>query len=105
MQQHAGAELSLQVENRAQILQLLADNEIDIAIMGVPPEFLDAVAVPFAEHPHGIVHQRARIRSLAREAASSLISPTMRFSCASRVLARARSWNVSSRDNRSRRAR
>jgi LysR family transcriptional regulator, low CO2-responsive transcriptional regulator len=55
MQQHAGAELSLQVENRAQILRLLADNEIDIAIMGVPPEFLDAVAVPFADHPHGIV--------------------------------------------------
>jgi DNA-binding transcriptional LysR family regulator len=23
--------------------------------MGVPPEFLDAVAVPFADHPHGIV--------------------------------------------------
>ena len=55
LQQHAGAELSLQVENRAQILHLLAENEIDIAIMGVPPEFLDAVAVPFAEHPHGIV--------------------------------------------------
>jgi len=55
MQEHAGAELSLQVENRAQILRLLADNEVDIAIMGVPPESLDAVAVPFAEHPHGIV--------------------------------------------------
>ncbi|HEX5122180.1 MAG TPA: LysR family transcriptional regulator [Rhodanobacteraceae bacterium] len=55
MQEHTGAELSLQVENRAQILKLLADNEIDIAIMGVPPEFLDAVAVPFAEHPHGLV--------------------------------------------------
>jgi DNA-binding transcriptional LysR family regulator len=55
MQQHAGADLSLQVENRAQILRMLADNEIDIAIMGVPPEFLDAVAVPFADHPHGLV--------------------------------------------------
>jgi len=54
-QEHTGAELSLQVENRAQILRLLADNEIDIAIMGVPPESLDAVAVPFADHPHGIV--------------------------------------------------
>lgn len=55
LEEHAGAELSLQVENRAQILRMLADNEIDIAIMGVPPEFLDAVAVPFADHPHGIV--------------------------------------------------
>jgi DNA-binding transcriptional LysR family regulator len=55
IEDHAGAELSLQVENRAQILRLLADNEIDVAIMGVPPEFLDAVAVPFADHPHGLV--------------------------------------------------
>ncbi|HJT97374.1 MAG TPA: LysR family transcriptional regulator, partial [Rhodanobacteraceae bacterium] len=55
MQQHGGAELSLQVENRAAILKLLADNDIDIAIMGVPPESLDAVAVAFADHPHGIV--------------------------------------------------
>lgn len=55
VQEHSGAELSMQVENRAQILKLLADNEIDMAIMGVPPEFLDAIAVPFAEHPHGIV--------------------------------------------------
>ncbi|HEV7489242.1 MAG TPA: LysR family transcriptional regulator [Rhodanobacteraceae bacterium] len=55
LEEHAGAELSLQVENRAQILRMLGDNEIDIAIMGVPPEFLDAVAVPFADHPHGIV--------------------------------------------------
>jgi len=68
-QAHAGAELSLQVENRAQILHLLADNEIDIAIMGVPPESLDAIAVPFADHPHGIVlpahnplAERARLR-------------------------------------------
>jgi len=53
--EHAGAELSLQVENRAQILKLLEDNEIDIAIMGVPPEFLDAVAIAFADHPHGLV--------------------------------------------------
>jgi DNA-binding transcriptional LysR family regulator len=55
LEEHAGAELSLQVENRAQILRMLGDNEIDIAIMGVPPEFLDAVAVPFADHPHGLV--------------------------------------------------
>jgi LysR family transcriptional regulator, low CO2-responsive transcriptional regulator len=55
VQDHSGAELSLKVENRAEILRLLADNEIDVAIMGVPPEFLDAVAVPFAEHPHGLV--------------------------------------------------
>jgi len=66
--QHPGATLSLEVENRARILQLLADNEIDLAIMGVPPQFLDAVALPFADHPHGVVlpasHALARKRSL-----------------------------------------
>lgn len=54
-QQNPGAELLLQVENRAHILQLLVDNEIDLAIMGVPPDSLDAVALAFADHPHGIV--------------------------------------------------
>lgn len=66
--QHPGAVLSLQVENRARVLQLLGDNEIDLAIMGVPPESLDAVALPFADHPHGLVlpptHPAARRRRL-----------------------------------------
>jgi len=75
-QSHSGAELSLQVENRAQILRLLDDNEIDIAIMGVPPESLDAVAIAFADHPHGIVlpaghvaatRSRLRVADLAEE--------------------------------------
>lgn len=54
-ERHPGAALSLQVENRARILQLLADNEIDLAIMGVPPDSLDAIAIAFADHPHGLV--------------------------------------------------
>lgn len=66
--QHPGAVLSLQIENRARILQLLGDNEIDLAIMGVPPESLDAVALAFADHPHGLVlppeHPAARRRRL-----------------------------------------
>ena len=67
-QQHPGAVLSLEIENRGRILQLLADNEIDLAIMGVPPEFLDAIALPFADHPHGLVlpaaHAAAQRRHL-----------------------------------------
>jgi DNA-binding transcriptional LysR family regulator len=66
--QHPGAVLSLQIENRARILQLLGDNEIDLAIMGVPPESLDAIALAFADHPHGLVlppgHPAARRRRL-----------------------------------------
>lgn len=52
---HRGVALSMQVENRAHVLQLLADNAIDLAIMGVPPESLDAVALAFADHPLGLV--------------------------------------------------
>lgn len=67
-QQHPGVALTMQVENRASILQLLANNEIDLAIMGVPPESLDAVAIAFADHPHGLVlpatHAAARKRRL-----------------------------------------
>lgn len=67
-ERHPGAVLLLEIENRARIVQLLTDNEIDLAIMGVPPQFLDAVALPFADHPHGLVlppaHAAARKRSL-----------------------------------------
>jgi len=75
-EQHPGVVLSLQVENRARILQLLADNDIDLAIMGVPPESLDAVALAFADHPHGLVlppahaalqRKRLRLADLADE--------------------------------------
>lgn len=74
--EHPGATLALEIENRGRILQLLADNEIDLAIMGVPPEFLDAIALPFADHPHGLVlpaahaavqRRRLRLADLADE--------------------------------------
>jgi len=75
-EQHPGVVLSLEVENRARILQLLAVNDIDLAIMGVPPESLDAVALAFADHPHGLVlppthpalqRRRLRLADLADE--------------------------------------
>lgn len=44
-------DLNLKVANRAQILALLADNEIDAALMGRPPESIDVEATIFAKHP------------------------------------------------------
>jgi DNA-binding transcriptional LysR family regulator len=39
------------VGNREEIIQLLAANELDLAIMGRPPRELQTIAAPFAKHP------------------------------------------------------
>ncbi len=48
---HPGVELRLTVNNRGAIVRLLAENEIDLAIMGTPPGEFETVAKVFAEHP------------------------------------------------------
>lgn len=48
---HPAIELSLSVHNRSAIVRQLAENEIDLAIMGVPPRELETIATAFAEHP------------------------------------------------------
>ena len=48
---HPGIELRLAVSNRSVIVRQLAENEIDLAIMGSPPRDFDTVAEAFAEHP------------------------------------------------------
>lgn len=50
-----GVELQLGVYNRESILRKLADNEIDLAIMGQPPQDLPTIATPFADHPLVII--------------------------------------------------
>ncbi|MCX7169830.1 MAG: LysR family transcriptional regulator [Proteobacteria bacterium] len=52
---HPGIELNLGVYNREKIVRQLADNEIDLAIMGRPPAELDTVADAFAENPLVII--------------------------------------------------
>lgn len=52
---HPGVQVSLAVNNREAIVQQLDNNDIDIAIMGRPPEGLDAIGQPFAPHPLVIV--------------------------------------------------
>lgn len=49
--QHPGVKVSLSVVNRETVLKQLAENEIDLAIMGLPPEGLDVVSEPFMENP------------------------------------------------------
>ena len=48
---HPGVELQLTVTNRGTIVRHLAENDIDLAIMGTPPAEFETVAKVFAEHP------------------------------------------------------
>ena len=48
---HPGVELNLTVSNRGTIVRYLAENVIDLAIMGTPPSEFETVAKVFADHP------------------------------------------------------
>ena len=45
-------QIKIEVRNRQQLVELLRDGEIDIAIMGLPPKEIDTRVEPFANHPH-----------------------------------------------------
>lgn len=65
-QRHPKARVSLNVANRELLLQRLANNEMDMAIMGRPPEGLELDATPFMENrlaiiapvDHPLAHER-----------------------------------------------
>ena len=50
--EHAGIDVRLVVGNRRQLVRMLELSEVDIAIMGRPPEQMATRAEPFAAHPH-----------------------------------------------------
>ena len=52
---HPGIQVTIQVRNREELIDLLRNGEIDIAIMGRPPRDLDVRAEAFASHPHGFI--------------------------------------------------
>ncbi|EXI65395.1 MAG: HTH-type transcriptional activator CmpR [Candidatus Accumulibacter adjunctus] len=54
----ADVRLRLLIDNRETVSRLLANNEVDLAIMGRPPADLDAIAIAFAPHPLVIVAGR-----------------------------------------------
>jgi LysR family transcriptional regulator, low CO2-responsive transcriptional regulator len=52
---HPGVEIKLAMGNREQLVKMLQNNEVDIAVMGRPPKELQTRAEPFAAHPHVFV--------------------------------------------------
>ena len=55
MREHPGLDLRLEVSNRQSLSELLARNELDVAVMGTPPRELDLRVEPFAAHPLGVI--------------------------------------------------
>jgi DNA-binding transcriptional LysR family regulator len=73
---HAGVSLNFRVVNREELLEQLADNLTDLAVMVRPPVDADTVNEPFAPHPYVIVappqhplatSRRVSVSRLARE--------------------------------------
>ncbi|MET0312906.1 MAG: LysR family transcriptional regulator [Hansschlegelia sp.] len=52
---HPKVELTLSVGNRAEVLDLLRSDQVDVAIMGRPPEDLDNVRAVIGDHPHIVI--------------------------------------------------
>lgn len=52
---HPGVEIQISIGNRDQLVGMLQNSEVDIAVMGRPPKELQTRAEPFAAHPHVFV--------------------------------------------------
>ncbi len=63
--EHPEVELKLLVHNRDAVVQLLAANEVDLALMGTAPDEIETVAEVFAGHPLVVVaHPRHPLAAL-----------------------------------------
>jgi DNA-binding transcriptional LysR family regulator len=66
--QFQGIDIQLKIDNRENILGLLARNEADLVVMGRAPADMDCVATPFATNPQAVLatpdHVLARRKKL-----------------------------------------
>jgi LysR family transcriptional regulator, low CO2-responsive transcriptional regulator len=69
---HPGVRMHLQADNRAAVVRTLSANDVDLALMGRPPDDGELVAQAFADHPLVVIapptHPLARRRSVPLEA-------------------------------------
>lgn len=74
---HPEVEMRLLVNNREAVVQLLAANDVDLAIMGTPPKEVETVAAAFAPHPFVIIAPpEHRLAGRRRVALSELADET-----------------------------
>ena len=52
---HPGVDIQISIGNRDQLVGMLQNSEVDIAVMGRPPKEMQTRAEPFAAHPHVFV--------------------------------------------------
>ncbi len=73
---HPNVQLKVDVKNREQLIQMLHNGDIDIAIMGKPPATLNVSSDIFAQHPHvfiaSINHPLATQKQLKPEVLNEL---------------------------------
>jgi DNA-binding transcriptional LysR family regulator len=63
---YPGVRASLSVNNREIIVRELEKNEIDVAIMGMPPQRIETKAMPFADHPLVVIAPPTHPLAMAR---------------------------------------
>jgi DNA-binding transcriptional LysR family regulator len=71
--EHPGVEIRLQVgNNREEVVALMREGAVELAIMGRPPKNWPSRAEPFAMHPHGLItsieHPFARMEKVSARA-------------------------------------
>ncbi len=66
---HPAVQLKLSVSNRAGIVQQLQHNEVDLVIMGQPPQEMGVTMAPFARNAHIIVASARHPLAAKREVA------------------------------------
>lgn len=64
---HPDVRISLNVVNRETLLQHLAENSVDLALMGQPPEGHDLTAQPFMDNPLVVIAAPSHPLAVARE--------------------------------------
>jgi len=63
---HPQVDIRLFVGNRETLIHALRDNEIDFAVMGRPPQTLEALSQAIAENPHRLVAHKGHRLAKAR---------------------------------------
>ena len=75
-EEHFGLQIRLEVRNRDQMVELLRDGDIDLAIMGRTPADMDTRIEAFAAHPHAFIaspdHPLAREQGISPLALNQL---------------------------------